>query len=234
MHGHKDVVQLLLDSKAQPDIANQNGITPLKSAAWNGNKAVVQLLLSGEAEKNGTTELHEASLNGNRLGTTLPKWRSWNEHTRSKWTNSTTLCSMERSQGCGPAPLGWRGWAEHSNSHWRDFATFCYTWKAQRCGAVVEWLSNGNSNKSPSVAHQNYQCSREIRSNARQTYYLFSKCEKICPPVWTPSFLSLKWGRPIDRSIVRSLEPWWWSTLSWVTGNGKKNIRRKKSRPTYL
>lgn len=76
MHGHKDVVQLLLDSKAQPDIANQNGITPLKSAAWNGNKAVVQLLLSGEAEKNGTTELHEASLNGNRLGTTLPKWRS--------------------------------------------------------------------------------------------------------------------------------------------------------------
>ena len=50
--GHQDVVHLLLDRGAQPNMANQIGETPLHHAAIQGHKDVVQLLLDRGAEPN--------------------------------------------------------------------------------------------------------------------------------------------------------------------------------------
>ena len=51
-YGRKDVVQLLLDRGAVPNMANQYGGTPLHSAALGGHKDVVQLLLDRGAKPN--------------------------------------------------------------------------------------------------------------------------------------------------------------------------------------
>ena len=70
-NGHKDVVKLLLDKGAKPNIASLHGITPLLWAAWKGHKDIVCLLLDrgadiNMAEPNGFTPLHEAGFNGHK------------------------------------------------------------------------------------------------------------------------------------------------------------------------
>jgi hypothetical protein len=50
--GHKEVVQLLLDFKAEVDAKNKNGYTPLYVAARSGQKDVVELLLAHGADIN--------------------------------------------------------------------------------------------------------------------------------------------------------------------------------------
>ena len=69
--GHKDVVQLLLDRGAEPNMADQNGMTPLHYAAFKGHKDVVQLLLERGAEQNmaaqkGFTPLHLAAFGAHK------------------------------------------------------------------------------------------------------------------------------------------------------------------------
>ena len=61
LKGHKDVVYLLLDRGAEPNMAAQDGFTPLHCVALEGHKDVVQLLLGAEpnmATPNGSTPLH--------------------------------------------------------------------------------------------------------------------------------------------------------------------------------
>ena len=48
--GHKDVVELLIDRGADPNIANKYGQTPLHGAVSKGHKDVVQLLLDRGAD----------------------------------------------------------------------------------------------------------------------------------------------------------------------------------------
>ena len=69
--GHKDVVKLLLDRGAEPNMADQYGGTPLHFAALEGHKDVVQLLLDGGAEPNMADEheftpLHLAAFKGHK------------------------------------------------------------------------------------------------------------------------------------------------------------------------
>ena len=71
-NGDRNVVQLLLDRGAEPNMASQNGITPLHWATswagfwpWDGFKDVVHILLENGANPNmattdGTTPLHYA------------------------------------------------------------------------------------------------------------------------------------------------------------------------------
>ena len=68
---HKDVVELLLASRAEVNAKGTNGGTPLHMAAVGGFKEVVELLLVNEAEVNaknihGKTPLHYAALNGHK------------------------------------------------------------------------------------------------------------------------------------------------------------------------
>ena len=42
--GHNDVVKLLLDRGAEPNMANQHGDTPLSCALQNGHMDVVNIL----------------------------------------------------------------------------------------------------------------------------------------------------------------------------------------------
>ena len=53
-NGHKDVVELLLDSGADPNQASRSGVTPLHEAAFGGHKDVVQLLLDRGADPSKT------------------------------------------------------------------------------------------------------------------------------------------------------------------------------------
>ena len=65
-----DVVQVLLDGGAAPDMANGNGITPLQVAVLGWHKDVIKLLLRGKADPNKMSRLEFsplqlASLHGN-------------------------------------------------------------------------------------------------------------------------------------------------------------------------
>lgn len=50
--GKSDIVQTLLDSKSQVDVARDDGMTPLMVAAQAGNKAIVEKLLAAKASIN--------------------------------------------------------------------------------------------------------------------------------------------------------------------------------------
>jgi hypothetical protein len=54
-NGHKDVAGLLLANKAEVDIRDSTGVTPLYAAAADGHTDVVALLLANKAEVNATT-----------------------------------------------------------------------------------------------------------------------------------------------------------------------------------
>ena len=70
LHGPKDVVQVLLDARANPNKADNKGETPLHKAVTYRNKVVVQILLDWGADMNKKrgifeeTPLHIAARNG--------------------------------------------------------------------------------------------------------------------------------------------------------------------------
>ncbi|RYP25338.1 hypothetical protein DL767_008433 [Monosporascus sp. MG133] len=69
--GHKEIVQLLLDSGAEADVKDNDGETPLWRATRNGYKEIVQLLLDSGAEADmkgydGRTPLWWATRNGHK------------------------------------------------------------------------------------------------------------------------------------------------------------------------
>ena len=68
-YGHTDVVQVLLDGGAAPDMATQNGTTPLQVAVLGWHKDIIKLLLRGKADPNKMCQseffpLHLASHHG--------------------------------------------------------------------------------------------------------------------------------------------------------------------------
>jgi ankyrin repeat protein len=71
LYGYKDVVALLLASKAEVNALDNDRRTPLLLAADSGYKDVVALLLPGKAQVNakdhyGQTPLHKAADKGNK------------------------------------------------------------------------------------------------------------------------------------------------------------------------
>jgi ankyrin repeat protein len=48
--GHKEIVELLLKHKAQPDFEDEDGYTPLSRAIEGGSAVVVELLLAHAAK----------------------------------------------------------------------------------------------------------------------------------------------------------------------------------------
>ena len=46
----QDIIQLLLEGGADPDRANERGLTPLDMAASHGNKDIVQTFIGGGAD----------------------------------------------------------------------------------------------------------------------------------------------------------------------------------------
>jgi ankyrin repeat protein len=70
-YGHKDLVELLLASKAEVNAKDNSGTTPLYFAALYGHADVAKLLIANKADVNardshGQTPLHGASLMGHR------------------------------------------------------------------------------------------------------------------------------------------------------------------------
>ncbi|MAM71561.1 MAG: hypothetical protein CMP91_10505 [Gammaproteobacteria bacterium] len=64
-----DVVRLLLNAGANPNIENRYGMTPLIQAAMNGNSELITLLLDAGADANATTpEGDNAILNASKTG----------------------------------------------------------------------------------------------------------------------------------------------------------------------
>jgi ankyrin repeat protein len=73
-HGDTGAAELLLANKAEVNVTDNNGSTPLHMTAklkWHGNKGVAELLLANKAEvnvtdNNGHTPLHWAAANGHK------------------------------------------------------------------------------------------------------------------------------------------------------------------------
>jgi hypothetical protein len=69
-YGQTDVVELLLEAKALPEVTSKSGVTPLMLAAWQGHLAVVKALLEKgvtvtPADSEGQTALMYAAASGN-------------------------------------------------------------------------------------------------------------------------------------------------------------------------
>ena len=69
INGHKDVVELLLASRADANAKNNKGWTPLHAAAAGGHREVAQLLFASGADidaqaQEGETPLHLAAMSG--------------------------------------------------------------------------------------------------------------------------------------------------------------------------
>mmetsp|Transcript_34805 Transcript_34805/g.75895 ORF Transcript_34805/g.75895 Transcript_34805/m.75895 type:complete len:228 (-) Transcript_34805:86-769(-) len=52
LRGHRDIVQILLDKKAEVNVKDETGETPLMKASAAGHQDVVQLLLEAQADPN--------------------------------------------------------------------------------------------------------------------------------------------------------------------------------------
>ena len=70
-NGHTEIVQVLLDRGAKPNISNEYGYNPLQMAACMGHKEVVRLLIGGGANPNTadegkSTPLHGAAAEGHK------------------------------------------------------------------------------------------------------------------------------------------------------------------------
>ncbi len=70
-NGHKDVVELLLASKAEANAKDNAGVTPLYLAACEGHKDVAELLVASKADVNAndndsSTPLHCAAIMGRK------------------------------------------------------------------------------------------------------------------------------------------------------------------------
>ena len=68
-NGHTDIVRLLLDKGAKPNISDDYGESPLKAAAYEGYKEVIKLLIDSGADPNMVdgnfdSALHEAASMG--------------------------------------------------------------------------------------------------------------------------------------------------------------------------
>lgn len=69
--GDDKIVEMLLNQRAEPNTATNEGETPLFAAAYMGNDRIVELLMDkwADAKKtavDGTTPLHAAAIGGNR------------------------------------------------------------------------------------------------------------------------------------------------------------------------
>ena len=66
MHGHKEIVELLIAKGAEVNTKDMNGVTPLYSAAGKGHREIAELLISKGADVNakdrhGNTPLYYAT-----------------------------------------------------------------------------------------------------------------------------------------------------------------------------
>ena len=61
LHGHLDVVKILLDVGTEPNMADVFGQTPLYLARHSGHKEVVKILLDGGADNNGESPFRKTS-----------------------------------------------------------------------------------------------------------------------------------------------------------------------------
>ena len=69
--GNKNIVQMLIDNKANINQAENNGVTPLYIAAHNGHKDIAKMLIDNgadinQAKNNGVTPLWIAAQNGHK------------------------------------------------------------------------------------------------------------------------------------------------------------------------
>ena len=68
--GHLDIVEHLVSLGADVNKVRNDGYTPLRAAAWNGQLDTVKYLISelgtviDKQDNNGNTALHQAAVNG--------------------------------------------------------------------------------------------------------------------------------------------------------------------------
>uniref|UniRef100_A0A673JL35 Uncharacterized protein n=1 Tax=Sinocyclocheilus rhinocerous TaxID=307959 RepID=A0A673JL35_9TELE len=60
--GHKELVKLLLEHKANPDSTTTAGHTPLHIAAREGHSQTTRILLDGNAQQTKMTKVHSSQL----------------------------------------------------------------------------------------------------------------------------------------------------------------------------
>jgi ankyrin repeat protein len=97
-NGHQEVVKLLLDKDADPNIENRySGRTPLQNAVENGHQEVVKLLLDKDADPNiesrysGQTPLQNAVENGHQEVVKLLLDKDADPNIESRYSGQTPL-----------------------------------------------------------------------------------------------------------------------------------------------